>query len=49
VDLIIFGLLIVLVVVKQPSGIMGILSGIAKRRSRRANLTETPIEEKEEN
>jgi branched-chain amino acid transport system permease protein len=47
VDLIIFGLLIVLVVVKQPSGIMGILSGIAKRRSRRSGRTKTPTEQKE--
>ena len=31
-DLIIFGLLIVLVVIKQPRGIMGILSDLAKRK-----------------
>ncbi len=32
VDLVIFGLLIVLVVVKQPRGIMGILSNLVKRK-----------------
>ncbi|HWQ08322.1 MAG TPA: branched-chain amino acid ABC transporter permease, partial [Holophaga sp.] len=31
VDLIIFGLLIILMMVKQPGGIMGILTGIGKR------------------
>lgn len=33
VDLIIFGLLIVLVVVKQPKGIMGIISGLWKHKT----------------
>lgn len=35
VDLIIFGVLIVLVVIKQPSGIMGILSDLVKRNKRK--------------
>lgn len=33
VDLIIFGLLIILVVIKQPKGIMGIISGLVKRET----------------
>lgn len=37
VDLIIFGLLIVVVVVKQPMGIMGILRGLGRRLSRSAD------------
>jgi len=32
VDLIIFGLLIVIVVVRQPKGIMGILNAVSRRR-----------------
>jgi branched-chain amino acid transport system permease protein len=34
VDLIVFGLLIVIVVVRQPKGIMGILNAISRRRHR---------------
>lgn len=34
VDLIIFGLLIILVVVKQPKGIMGIVAGFMKKKTR---------------
>ncbi len=43
VDLIIFGLLIILIVVKQPAGIIGIIAGIRKRwlRRRRAGQGET--------
>ena len=37
VDLIIFGLLIILMVVKQPAGMIGILLSIRKRFSRRKN------------
>ncbi len=42
VDLIIFGLLIILVVVKQPTGVMGILYGITRRftKSREPRITE---------
>ena len=39
VDLIIFGLLIVVVVVKQPMGIMGILRGLGRRLSRSADAS----------
>jgi len=41
--LIIFGLLIILIVVKQPAGIIGIIAGIRKRwlRRRRAGQGET--------
>jgi len=35
VDLIVFGLLIVIIVVKQPAGISGIVRDIAKRIRRR--------------
>lgn len=34
VDLIVFGLLIILVMVKQPGGIMGLIAGVARMRAR---------------
>jgi len=34
VDLIVFGLLIVIVVVRQPRGIMGLLNAVGRRRQR---------------
>jgi branched-chain amino acid transport system permease protein len=37
VDLIIFGFLIIVIVIKQPAGITGIVRDIARRRSRRAD------------
>ena len=35
VDLIIFGFLIILIIVKEPAGITGIIRDIVKRRRRR--------------